>query len=414
MAEVLFALDLDEEVLAWIADPDGWYQLADEGLSEALIYDDEIADIYIWQRNHVREEGKPATAVALANKFDLDFNAPETTVSDLMERLRERFLNQEARESLKEIGRKFTVDPGQIPKVLVQEGRRLSKILVPKGEAFGSGDYEQVAHIYHEKVLKGAGAKFGYEELDNYFFGQTGLTFWIGAPKSMKSWQMIKGLDANVKAGENAWLYSLELPAAETNWRLYCLLADVPWWHYTRNAMTKEDLSRCKEAANLVDSIGVYNIKKPPMGERSMDALIHNARDAGASVVFLDQLQYVENEKGQSLGELNDTGEYFRAINKARNLSDDGPICIAHQFNRNAQFADKMPPIENAKGSSAIEEAATLALGLWANKDMRRSGILEIGTLISRNSMFMDWEVEVELSRGCNFEIIGEANHDEE
>jgi hypothetical protein len=87
---------------------------------------------------------------------------------------------------------------------------------------------------------------------------------------------------------------------------------------------------------------------------------------------------------------------------------------IAHQFNRSAMGADKMPSVEQAKGSSAIEEVSTLALGMWANRDMRRSGIVEIGTLIARNVMYASWEMEFELARGCGFRIIGRAPEEDD
>jgi hypothetical protein len=75
--------------------------------------------------------------------------------------------------------------------------------------------------------------------------------------------------------------------------------------------------------------------------------------------------------------------------------------------------ADSMPEMQQAKGSSAVEEIATLILGLWANKDMRRSNVMELGTLASRNYMLASWEVGIELSRGCNFELLGKVEDKE-
>jgi hypothetical protein len=63
--------------------------------------------------------------------------------------------------------------------------------------------------------------------------------------------------------------------------------------------------------------------------------------------------------------------------------------------------ADEMPEMQQAKGSSAIEEVATLGLGLWANKDMRNSNIIELGTLASRNYEHASWELGVSLTRHC-------------
>lgn len=408
----VYALDLDEELLSHLPDPESWVVIRGETVSPSLIFDEDIREIFKWQDHHIREHGKPATASVLAEEFDLEFSDPLTAIGDLLDRLRERYMRREGRERLKIIGEAYKEDPAQIPNLLIKEGRGLAQLLTKHGEVYGTGDYDRARHRYDVKVAQGPGASFGFDMLDDYFFGQRGLTFMVAPPKTYKSWWMLKGHITNVEQGRSSHLYTLELPAEESDMRLRCLLADVPWWHYLRNRITDEEWSRIKEASELIDSLGVYKLVKPPEGERGIDSLVGKARDAGADIVYIDQLQYVEGENGRALGELNDPGQYWGVLNRARNLSDDGPICIAHQFNRSTMHADEMPLVQQAKGSSAIEETATLALGMWASKDMRRSSMVEVGTLISRNNMFASWEMQVDLSRGCNFEIVGRVEDD--
>jgi hypothetical protein len=407
MAEDVYALDLDEELLSHLSDPESWVVIRGEGISPDLINDDDIREIFHWQDQHIRREGKPATASVLAEEFDLELSEPLTAIGDLLDRLRDRYMKGQGRKALRDIGEQYKKDPAQIPNMLIKEGRELAALLSRHGEMYGTGDFQRARHRYDQKVLQGPGHSFGFPEVDDYFFGQRGLTFMVAPPKTYKSWFMLQGLVSNVENGACAYLDSLELPAEESDMRLRCLLANVPWWHYLRNRITDDEWGRIKEASELIDGMGMYKIVKPPEGERSIDHLVGKARDAGADIVFIDQLQYVEGENGRALGELNDPGQYWGVLNRARNLSDDGPICIAHQFNRSAMFCDEMPVIQQAKGSSAIEETATLALGMWASKDMRRSSVVELGTLISRNSMFASWEMAVDLSRGCSFNING-------
>lgn len=413
MADV-YSLDLDEELLSHLPDADSWIVIRGEGLNADLINDDDIRDIFLWQEQHIRREGKPATASVLAEEFDLEFDEPLTAIGDLLDRLRERYMRNQGRERLKVIGEAYKSDPSQIPNLLLKEGRELSALLTRHGEMYGTGDYQRIRHHYDQKVLQGPGASFGHAEVDEYFFGmQKGLYFTVAPPKTYKSWWMINSLMANVENGTCSHLDSLELPAKESKMRLYCLMANVPWWHYLRNCVSEDEWGRIREATEILDGSGVFKIAKPPEGERTIDHLVGNARDAGAEVVFIDQLQYIEDSKGKALGELNEPGAYWGVLNRARNLSDEGPICIAHQFNRSAMFADEMPVIQQAKGSSAIEETATLALGMWASKDMRRSSVVELGTLISRNSIsFASWEMAVDLSRGCSFTITGRNDED--
>jgi hypothetical protein len=141
--------------------------------------------------------------------------------------------------------------------------------------------------------------------------------------------------------------------------------------------------------------------------------MVQRARDDGAEVIYFDQLQYVEDSHGVPLYQAKPQ-EYGDVLNIARDLSDDGPLWIVHQFNRSTMFSDKMPEMQQAKGSSACEEVASLILGLWANKDMAKSGVIEFGSVASRHFMDQSWEIAVDLNRGCSFECIGVAEHDDD
>jgi len=141
--------------------------------------------------------------------------------------------------------------------------------------------------------------------------------------------------------------------------------------------------------------------------------MVERAINSGASSIFIDQLQYVESSGGDSLGALNNTGDYFNVVNELRNYSDTIPILVVHQFNRSVMSSKEMPEMQQGKGSSAIEEVATLALGLWANKEMRANNIVQLGTLASRNYSYKAWDIDVELSRGTSFTMIGETQDEE-
>lgn len=413
MAET-YALDLDEEILSHLANPDAWTDLRNEGFKVTLIEDPFVKEVYEWQDAHVRNHGVPATASVLADQFDVSFVEPLTAIGDLVGRLDERFVRNNGREALEAARDQYIADPLVIPDFFSKEGRRLKALLSNKGDVYGTGDFDRLRQHYHHKVKLGRGPSLGFPELDDYFYGMLGLVFILAPPKTYKSWIMLKILVENVIKGNNVCLYSLELPAAESSMRLACLLADVPWWHYLHNCISPQELSVMNEFVETLNGMGVYSIVKPPKGERTLDHLVGKARDNGSDLILIDQLQYVENVNHHPLGERNDPGEYWGVLDNARDYSDEGPIYIAHQFNREAQYADKMPPIQQAKGSSGVEETATLALGMWANKDMHRSNLVEVGSIISRNYLNASWNMQVEMGKGCNFEIVGRVEEDDE
>ena len=403
---VIYALDLDEEVLAHLPRRESWDVFQAEGLSGDLIEDDEVRAAFDWQLRHLRDHHQLASAAVLADEFDFDFREPDTAPGDLLDRLRERYVKNHVRRSLRTIVEDvYPSNPLEVPQALVRLGRDATHLLVPRGEMYGTGDFDRTLRHYEQKAAAGPGPSFGHPELDGFFNGLQGVTFWLAPPKSYKSWMMVQCAAVNVLNGKSVCLIPLELPAVETNMRLYCMLANVPWWKYVHNKLSDQDKEELREASAFADGCGVYNIWKPEHGQRDITEMVHRARDKGADLVIIDQLQYIEASNGLPLGELNKTGEYFGVLDKARSLSDEGPLLIAHQFHRNPGGYESMPSVDHAKGSSSIEEVATLCLGMYQNKDMKKSHQLELGTIIARNAEWASWAVDINLTGGCDFTI---------
>lgn len=413
-APEVYALDLDEEFLSHLALPDSIHVIWNEEIDDRLIEDPAVREIYHWQFAHMREHGAPATPSVLADQFDVDFDEPLTAPGDLIDRMRERYIRNNARKHMEAVSDAYKEHPAKVIEVLPRVAREIQQIVGKKGDSFTEHEAERALHVYDHDLLHTKKASFGFADVDAHFNRMRGLTFLVAAPKTMKSWLTINATCQNVLDGKNVWLYPLELEADETDMRVRCMLANVPYWRYIRGTLTQDDREAIKEASNLVaEGEGSYKVVHPAIGHRSFEEMVERAGEGGADAVLIDQLQYVETLAGRQLGG-GGPQDYWQPLNAARDMSKEMPLWIVHQFNRSVMNADKMPEMQQAKGAASIEETATLALGLWANKDMKRSGIVELGTLASRNHEYEAWEIGVDLSRGCNFEMIGKAVHEED
>lgn len=409
----VFDLDLDEEVISHLALPESVHTFRAERLSSALIEDEEVAAMFDWTMAYFREHGRPPTPTVLAEEFDLNFTTPETEVGYLIGELRTRYVTNNARDEMQKVADAYRQDPMLAAPTMIRVGQELARLVTPQGDRYGTGDLDRVLDLYDKRALQGPGPSLGFEELDDYFYGMRGVVVNIASPKGKKSWFTVKSFYENILQGRRAYHYSLELPAQETNERLYAMAANIPPWKFIKGALTREDRKLLHDVAEVLDGQGSYEIVKPKKGERKISQLVERARDDGAEVIFIDQLQYVEDSKGVPLFSAKPQ-EYGEVLNEARDLSDDGPLWIVHQFNRTAMFSDSMPEMQQAKGAAAVEEVASLILGLWANKDMARSGITEFGAIAARHFNLQSWEIVVDLNRGCRFECLGIAEHDED
>lgn len=407
--DTIFELDIDLDLINHLSRKESVYKLQQEQVKVKVVRDELARKVFTWQMQHVRDYGEPATASVLEDEFpEIAIERPETAIGDLIVRLRTRYLKNEGRRHIKEIAELAVADPLEVAKEMQRRARELTDITVTRGEVFGTGDFPRARDEYEKAVLRGKGPSLGFPELDEHFHGQVGVTFLIAAPKTYKSWTTINAYLANVTQDRSPYLYSLELPSLESYWRACCMAAGVPYWKYLKRALMPDEMRRVKAAAEMLDaSEGRFAIDKPNQGSRSVAQLVEKAGDAGADCLFIDQLQYIENRKGMAIGAIGSTSDYFEVVNDLRNYSDHIPIFVVHQFNRSVMKADEMPEMQQAKGSSAIEEVATLGLGLWANRDMRNSNLVELGTLASRNYNHGSWELSVSLSRGCAINMNG-------
>ena len=412
--EKTYNLDLDAEFINHLAVKESVSGIQSEQVATELLEDKTARDIFYWQLEHIKEHGEAASGAVLQDQFPRwNFEQPQSAIKDLIDRLRERFVRNSGREAVRRIADMTVVEPLEMAKAMIEEGRGLAELTTRRGEVIGSGDFNRAMSAYDKRVIEGKGPSLGFDELDQHFFGMRGVTFLMAAPKTYKSWFTINAVAKNITDGRFPYLYSLELPAEESDMRLRCMAANVPYWKYLHSRLDNEDRKKLGHASEIMDENGSYRVEKPQVGERSVNRMVERAINAGADAIFIDQLQYVESPNGESLGALNNTGDYFNVVNDLRNYSDSIPILVVHQFNRSVMSSKEMPEMQQGKGSSAIEEVATLALGLWANKEMRASNVVQLGTLASRNYSYKAWDVDVQLSRGTSFTMIGETQDDE-
>ena len=408
------AVEPDIELCGHLCDPEAWVVLKGEGFHPDLIEDERVREAFEWALDFFRKYGEPPTAEVLDDEFEIPgepfFKEPVTVPDDLVERMRKRYKNNQQRAHVRKIVKLQKEDSDSVAKEMALSAKELQDILSRRGESYSAGEGERALKAYLDKATKGPGASLGFPLLDAYFSGQRGITTIAAAPKSFKSWIAVKATRESILQGKYPWLYSLELPAEETEMRLMCMMANLPFHKYISNSFTREEQELLVDTESLMAESGAYKIDTPPYGERTIEELIDKAQNAGAGAIFIDQAQYVETD-GKSLGDWNETGKYWSVVHRAKEMADN--ICFIHQLSYKAANSDSFPTYEMVKGSSAFVEVGTLVLGLWANKEMRKSSRMQIGVISARNHTHLIWDVDVNLTTGCDFQIIGVAEDED-
>jgi len=410
------AVEPDIELCAHLSDPDAWVVLKGESFHAELIEDERVREAFEWGKDFLREHGEPPSQDVFDDEFEIKgepfFNEPVTVIEDLVDRMRRRYKNNQQRDRIKGLVKLQKEDPDSVQREMAANAKELQAILSRRGEVYNAGEGERAIQAYLDKATRGPGASLGFPILDAYFTGQRGITTLAAAPKSYKSWITVKAVLESILQGKYPWLFSLELPAEETEMRLMCMMADLPWWKYIENSFTREEQKLLADTEMLMAEAGAYKILTPPHGARTVEEMIDQAQDGGAGAIFIDQAQYVETD-GKKLGDWNETGKYWAVLDRARSLADN--ICFVHQLNSaKAASSDTFPTYDMLKSTSAFVEVGTLVLGLWASKEMRKSSKMQIGVISARNHTNIIWDVDVNLTTGCDFEITGVAPDEDE
>lgn len=400
-------LDLDLELLFTIGA--SFEALYVDRISPEVVVDPMVKEVYEWALTYFDKYNEAPPVPILEHeflKYNLSFEAPSTQVDDLLTRLRDRYIRNQAQKTVVELGKAAVREPQGLAQRLMSEGRRLDRVLTSSKDVFDAGSLDQALLSYHKRVAKGRGPSIAFPEVDDHFDGLDALTFLVGSPKSLKSWLTVKSALANILLGHTVYISTLEMPKEVYIWRIYCMAANIPFWKYLKRALEPEDEIAIKKAAGKLKDSGDFYIEKAPNGERSAQLIFSRAKTLNADIIYIDQLQYVENSKGVAIGAINKTEDFFEVCNTLKDLAEEKPIWVAHQFNRSVMGNTDFPEMQQIKNSSAIEETATLALALHSNRAMRQDNIVQFGTLASRNYGLPIWEIKTEMKKGCSLTLI--------
>jgi hypothetical protein len=178
----VYALDLDWEVIQHLALPESIGYFRAEQFTSDLLEDDLARQAFTWQMDHYREHGQPATASVLEDQFpDVVVEDPQTSVGDLIERVRTRYMRNKGREIAKNIAIAVNENPLEAPKMMMRGGRELTDLVVRRGEVFGTGRRRRTSRGTAPTSSRRTSSTAGSPTATRWSFPPTRLTCACGA-----------------------------------------------------------------------------------------------------------------------------------------------------------------------------------------------------------------------------------------
>lgn len=393
--------------------PDSAMYLFRERVTSDLLdkSENDVGEILDFSLEYIAEYKEPPTPEMLEYEFEgVEFREPKSTVEWVVEKLRERYQRNQAKEVLKKASRMVQADPQGAVETALTGLTKVQVQTASRNIEMDSEDFGFAVERYKNRVLSGsfAGVTFGYAEMDEVLGGMRrgNLVYTIGRPKRYKSWQLLKSAVENQFHETNpvpSVFFTLEMTLDEMFDRYACMVAQVPYGKFMRGHLSTDELQQFTDAQEEFKELSENRITfmHPPRGQRTVQHLRQLALEKGAGVVYIDQLKFIE-----SLRKHENRWQEVEYVNEdLKDAAEDFPIMVAAQFNREAASMTEMADLSKIGLSDSIGQTADMLLGLYANKEMLQNNTIEYGVIDARNFQIARWHLRVEVGSRSDFSV---------
>jgi hypothetical protein len=354
--------------------------------------------------------GDPPVREAIIHDFGGKgrFKQPTTKITWLIEKFRERYKRNQAKAVASRVANLVVSDPDEAIKVATREFGDIQRTASDRSRELNNSDWGQALSDYRERIESGKldGITFGYEAMDKLLGGirDNYMAFVVGRPKWYKSWQLLKSAVGAMYENVDGTFISAELGEVEMYSRFQCMVAGVNYNRFQHGKMTKEEWQLMHEAEERItdDSVGKISFIHPPHDQRTVPELSAEARQRDAQIVWMDQFRFITPLR--TFNKKHD--EMESTVYDIKAACEHNPWFVAAQFNREAASLTEMADLAQIGLTDAIGQASDIVLGLFRNRDMAESDLLQYGVVASRGFQSAIWNVKVELTKHSNFRII--------
>lgn len=414
--------NLEEQLLDHLSEPQSAMQLYRERITPDLLIKNEDygLEVLTWVSNFIGEHGQAPTRQIVENQFPkIRFYEPTSPVTYLIEELRKRHARRRLEGTFETVARAMEGDPLGATQQAYSELHTIVQETHSQKNVFDAVEWRPAYEEYKEQVRTGAlnGVTFGYDEIDEATGGmRRGLYFYVGRLKRYKSWMLLKSSIEAARTGNNVVFFSLEMSSEEMFERFECMSTNTSYARRRKGAWTKADYAKYEkwkeywEEEFAAGRYGIHKILHPPIAERTVPLLLEQAKFYDADVVYIDQFKFINATRTHR--DRHREAEWI--CEELKIASNEIPIAVAAQFNRQAASIGEMGEAAQIAISDALGQTADMILGTYQDKNLREGNMLEFGTVEARSVRGGTWIMQVEFNDGCDILFYEEKEEDDD
>lgn len=400
------AVNLEDELIEHLALPESAEYIYRERIGEEFLTkrEKDARALLVYVIAHIEEHGVAPAKSAILYELGGQFDQPKQPVTWLVQQLRERFERNRVKEAVTRLAAAVVEDPHEALRIGLRDLGDISRAVATQDRRLTAlGDWERGYEDYKHRVLKGAlrGLSFGFPELDDAVGGlrPKNMVFVCGRPKHYKSWFLLKPAVANMLEGARIHFETMELGEQQMYGRFQCMVAGVNYRHYQMGTMTADEMEAMAQAGEILrQGSGDINFVHAHPTERTIKDVEARAKEWGADAVMLDQFSFIT-----PLREYHKKNETDAAtVYDIKDATEYCPFYVAAQFNREAASLTEMADLAQIGLTDAIGQASDMVFGLYRNKEMWESRLIEFGTIAAREAESVRGLIKIALNDNSN------------
>lgn len=365
---------------------------------------------------------KAPTAEVIHHKYASYKHAEsEETLDWLISELKKRYKFNQILKTVEKVA--DLSDKGQVDEALHALANDSFDIMLTTSDRKSLADFvgntdDRIARYVERSTFCGEvkGCSLGLLEVDQHTFGLLAgeLGVLAGYSGTGKTWALLKAALESLRNGISVYFVTLELSREEVEDRLDAMIANVSHERITRGSLTREELDRLSAAQAEVSAFSAHLfVDHVGRNERTVQALVNNAKHHGAQYLIIDQLSFLQGRREYYKTPQDKITEVMNDLKESISDTSERMLSclIAVQFNRDQKKSGKVA-LWNLAEAAVIERVADMVFGLNQSSEMRANKAMLYAQLKFRRGPLKNWMLNWDLGDNLNISVDQEVDED--
>lgn len=331
------------------------------------IFIDEEAELYDFMRSHYRRYGQIPAIATVEEELNIEIPPAEETVDYYIRRVNDRKLYSVVRDkfnALKDCLREFDMETA---KDVIDEMRAATRVAHTETDIRTLGEAMQDVlreydYAHDNPGISGVPTGWGYFDAATGGYQPGDLVTWVARPSMGKTYNLLHQARSAWQFGYSVLVVTMEMTIEQIVRRVAAMQAGINPDFIRKGMLSRYAHARLQNCIGSLAGTDRFRVFSGGMRKRASDVeiLIQEYRP---DIVFIDGVYLMQPDSKRSMQKIEKVAEVYDNL-KQMTLSQNVPVVVTTQFNRQAGKKGKDGSLENIAFTDAISTHSSLVISL--------------------------------------------------